>query len=561
MDVTSVIGDYGKFQRNVFMFCLFRGFPNGLHLVVYTFFFPVVEHWCAPPDTFSGNMTTDYWKTVALPRETGVEGSVRYSSCSMFPVERVGEKLVALENSTVPCERWQYGKSFYRHSLVQEWDLVCDSAWMRSLVQSATMAGMLVGSVLCSYLGDRLGRRPLIIMSFTLSLVCGLIIAVSPSYLFLLVVRLILGLGLGLGQASSFCLLMEVVGPCKRTTTAVAFSLGFAIGLLALPAFAWVFQDWRHLQAVISVPLVIFVAWSWYLPESPRWLVATGKLKKARKVLLQAGAANNIEIKNVDSIIEQLRRKITEQDEAAGEVNWFDLLRTRKVRRYSIILVYASMTSGAVFYGLQFSVTSLGGDPYVNFVLAAAAELPVCLLCYSSVRWCRRRRTMLAMFGVAGACSVAVGLLIFAGSTVAWLRQCLGIVGKLVASASLTVIWMFAAEVFPTVLRTVGVGACLVGTRVGAALAPFIVELKSYTSEVVPPIILGGLFFLSAVMVLLLPETFRVALPDTLHETEGLTKSRAGDSRNNTEAPPIAVKQLLMPPSAEGPAAVKDDNV
>ncbi|KAG0412622.1 hypothetical protein HPB47_010214 [Ixodes persulcatus] len=427
----------------------YRGFPNGLHLVVYTFFFPVVEHWCAPPDTFSGNMTTDYWKTVALPRETGVEGSVRYSSCSMFPVERVGEELVAFENSTVPCERWQYGKSFYRHSLVQEWDLVCDSAWMRSLVQSATMAGMLVGSVLCSYLGDRLGRRPLIIMSFTLSLVCGLIIAVSPSYLFLLVVRLILGLGLGLGQASSFCLLMEVVGPCKRTTTAVAFSLGFAIGLLALPAFAWVFQDWRHLQAVISVPLVIFVAWSWYLPESPRWLVATGKLKKARKVLLQAGAANNIEIKNVDSIIEQLRRKITEQDEAAGEVNWFDLLRTRKVRRYSIILVYASMTSGAVFYGLQFSVTSLGGDPYVNFVLAAAAELPVCLLCYSSVRWCRRRRTMLAMFGVAGACSVAVGLLIFAGSTVAWLRQCLGIVGKLVASASLTVIWMFAAEVFP----------------------------------------------------------------------------------------------------------------
>ncbi|CAN8007720.1 unnamed protein product [Ixodes pacificus] len=552
MDVTSVIGDYGKFQRNIFMFCLFRGFPNGLHLVVYTFFFPVVEHWCAPPDALSGNMTTDYWKTVALPRETGLGGSVGYSSCSMFPVERVGEKLVAFKNSTVPCESWQYGESFYRHSLVQEWDLVCDSAWMRSLVQSATMAGMLVGSVLCSYLGDSAGKivpsRPVLGYVAPLCPVCANVL--QPSLL-----------PLRWAKKAPFFHLMEVVGPCKRTTTAIAFSLGFAIGLLALPAFAWVFQDWRHLQAVISVPLVIFVAWSWYLPESPRWLVATGKLKKARKVLLQAGAANNIEIKNVDSIIEQLRRKITEQDEAAGEVNWFDLLRTRKVRRYSIILVYASMACGAVFYGLQFSVTSLGGDPYINFVLAAAAELPVCLLCYSSVRWCRRRRTMLAMFGVTGLCSVAVGLLIFAGSTVAWLRQCLGIVGKLVASASLTVIWMFAAEVFPTVLRTVGVGACLVGTRVGAALAPFIVELKSYTSEVVPPIILGGLFFLSAILVLPLPETFRVALPDTLHETEGLTKSRAGDSRNNTEAPSIAVMQLLMPPSAEGPAAVKDENV
>ncbi|CAN8002628.1 unnamed protein product [Ixodes hexagonus] len=526
MDVTSVIGEYGKFQRKIFIFCLLRGFPTGLHLVVYTFFFPAVEHWCAPPDELVGNVTVDEWKTLALPRETGLGGKVQYSSCFMFPVERVGSELVALDNSTVACDRWEYGESFYRHSCVQEWNLVCDRAWTRSLAQSATMAGMLLGTLLCSSLGDRLGRRPLVIMSFLLSLLGGFTIAVSPSFVFLLVTRSVLGLGLGLGQASSFCLLMEVVGPRKRTTTAIAFSLGFALGLMALPGFAWVFQNWRHLQVAITVPMVIFFVWSWYLPESPRWLVATGKLKRARKVLLEAGAANNIDMKNVDSIIEQLRRKITEQDQAAGEVNCSDLLKTRKVRRYSIILVYASMTCGAVFYGLQFSVTSLGGDPYVNFLLAAVAELPVCLLCYGTVRWCRRRHTMLAIFGIGGVCSATVGLLVFAGPEVAWLRQCLGIGGKLLASTALTVTWMFAAEVFPTVLRTVGVGACLIGTRVGGALAPFIIELRLYTNEAVPLVILGGLFFLSAILVLLLPETFRVALPDTIHETEGLTRSK-----------------------------------
>ncbi|XP_042142080.1 organic cation transporter protein-like [Ixodes scapularis] len=558
MDVTSVIGDYGKFQRNIFMFCLLRGFPTGLHLVVYTFFFPAVEHWCAPPDELIGNVTVDQWKAMALPYETGIGGDIRYSSCFMFPVKRVGSELVALENTTVACERWEYGESFYRHSLVQEWDLVCARAWTRSLVQSATMAGMLVGTLVCSSLGDRLGRRPLVIVSLALSLLGGLVVSVSPSFLFLLVSRSLVGLGLGLGQASCFCLLMEVVGPRKRTTTAVAFSLGFALGLCALPAFAWVFQDWRQLQVAISLPLVVFLAWSWYLPESPRWLVATGKLKRARRVLLQAGTANGIEIKNVDSIIEQLRWKITEQDHEAEEVNCSDLLRTRKVRRYSIVLVYASMTCGAVFYGLQFSVTSLGGNPYINFLLAAAAEFPVCLLCYCTVRWCRRRLTMLVIFAVGGACSVAIGLLVFAGPELAWLRQCLGIGGKVLASAALTVVWMFAAEVFPTVLRTVGVGACLVGTRVGGALVPFLIELRNYTNEAVPLIILGGFFFLSAILVLLLPETFRVALPDTLHETEGLSKSRAGDSKRNGEASPITCEKMLVVPGDESPAAKKD---
>ncbi|EEC06132.1 organic cation/carnitine transporter, putative, partial [Ixodes scapularis] len=427
MDVTSVIGDYGKFQRNIFMFCLLRGFPTGLHLVVYTFFFPAVEHWCAPPDELIGNVTVDQWKAMALPYETGIGGDIRYSSCFMFPVKRVGSELVALENITVACERWEYGETFYRHSLVQEG---CDlSRTNYAFLKKDSLSCHLSGIHTCRYIFNKLGRRPLVIVSLALSLLGGLAVSVSPSFLFLLVSRSLVGLGLGLGQASCFCLLMEVVGPRKRTTTAVAFSLGFALGLCALPAFAWVFQDWRQLQVAISLPLVVFLAWSWYLPESPRWLVATGKLKRARRVLLQAGTANGIEIKNVDSIIEQLRRKITEVFDGprtnvtkrrSGKVivNCSDLLRTRKVRRYSIVLVYASMTCGAVFYGLQFSVTSLGGNPYINFLLAAAAEFPVCLLCYCTVRWCRRRLTMLVIFAVGGACSVAIGLLVFAGNKV-----------------------------------------------------------------------------------------------------------------------------------------------
>ncbi|XP_075558258.1 uncharacterized protein LOC142590220 [Dermacentor variabilis] len=50
IDVASVSGDYGKFQRNVYLFCLLRGVPNGLHYFIYVFFLPEVDYWCARPD-------------------------------------------------------------------------------------------------------------------------------------------------------------------------------------------------------------------------------------------------------------------------------------------------------------------------------------------------------------------------------------------------------------------------------------------------------------------------------------------------------------------------------
>ncbi|KAH6923470.1 hypothetical protein HPB50_001291 [Hyalomma asiaticum] len=66
MDVTNVIGDYGKFHRNVYLFTLLREAPSAFHLVIYSFFFPSVEHWCAVPETLVGNVTSEQWKTLMV---------------------------------------------------------------------------------------------------------------------------------------------------------------------------------------------------------------------------------------------------------------------------------------------------------------------------------------------------------------------------------------------------------------------------------------------------------------------------------------------------------------
>ncbi|XP_070380253.1 solute carrier family 22 member 3-like isoform X2 [Dermacentor albipictus] len=529
MDICGVIGDYGKFQKNIFWFGLIRGTFMGFHLVVSSFIAPDIDHWCADPDhvaSTSNATTLDSWSSSNQSRDSRYpeEGDgLGGSACLRRPTTVTGGRLVATQGAFVSCETWNYGNCFSGHTLVQEWDLVCERAWMRSLVQSSIMTGMLVGCFICSALGDRLGRRPLLVGSCLLTNMAGLVTAVAPSFGLFLAARVVLGISLAVMQTTSFCLLVEVTGPKHRTRAAVAFTLGFALSLFLLPATVWVLKHWRHIQVAITLPFIAMLIWSWYLPESPRWLVATDRMNEAASVILRAASANGIEIQELDSTLRQLRKKILQENEEAERVCYLDLVRLPRVRRYSVILVYSCVSCGAVYYGIQLSMTNLGGDPYVAFLLAGVGEVLAVVLCYGTVRWFRRRRAVPALFAGAALCTLGLGII---PRSLTWLRLADGFVGKVLSGGVFTVTWLYAAEVFPTVLRTVGVGACLVGIRVGSALVPFLLETRRYTHESVPMAVLAAVYALAAVLVLLLPETFRVALPDTLRETLDLKKSK-----------------------------------
>ncbi|KAL3199872.1 hypothetical protein MRX96_013441 [Rhipicephalus microplus] len=116
MDVTNVIGDYGKFQRNVYLFTLLREAPSAIHLVIYSFFFPTMEYWCAMPETLVGNITSVQWKLLALPNSS----SYPRHQCEFIEFDVTVERVVVLGNTSMPCETWEYGRSYYKGSMVQE---------------------------------------------------------------------------------------------------------------------------------------------------------------------------------------------------------------------------------------------------------------------------------------------------------------------------------------------------------------------------------------------------------------------------------------------------------
>lgn len=61
-----------------------------------------------------------------------------------------------IENSTCysDCIKYQYYSQF-ESTIISEWDLICDRAWLANLVQTLNMCGILVGSIAFGYISDR----------------------------------------------------------------------------------------------------------------------------------------------------------------------------------------------------------------------------------------------------------------------------------------------------------------------------------------------------------------------------------------------------------------------
>ena len=58
-----------------------------------------------------------------------------------------------------------------------------------------------------------------------------------------------------------------------------------------------------------------------------------------------------------------------------------------------------------------------------------------------------------------------------------WLVILLAMVGKFCISASFAIIYVFSAELYPTVVRNIGVGSGSFFARVGGITAPYIAQL------------------------------------------------------------------------------------
>uniref|UniRef100_A0A7M5XDM5 Major facilitator superfamily (MFS) profile domain-containing protein n=1 Tax=Clytia hemisphaerica TaxID=252671 RepID=A0A7M5XDM5_9CNID len=128
-----------------------------------------------------------------------------------------------------------------------------------------------------------------------------------------------------------------------------------------------------------------------------------------------------------------------------------------------------------------------------------------------------RRKSLMFFYSLTGVACIIAGSLKNESTNSALI---LALIGKFGISAAFVTIDLYTVELFPTVVRTLGMGTCIFWSRVGGMIAPQILLLGGVSINILPTIIIGVMALLAALDVYFLPETFGKLLPNTIEEIE-----------------------------------------
>ena len=163
---------------------------------------------------------------------------------------------------------------------------------------SATFIGMMIGSFLTGFLGDRYGRRFTYQVNLLIFGLASIAAAFAPSMAVLIALRFIIGVGLGAENVVGYSTLTEFVPAASRgkwlglmaVVVVTGLPAASLLGYLIIPAFGW-----RVMFVIGGIGALIVWHLRKKLPESPRWLEAVGRTDEAEALMreIEAEAARN----------------------------------------------------------------------------------------------------------------------------------------------------------------------------------------------------------------------------------------------------------------------------
>lgn len=158
---------------------------------------------------------------------------------------------------------------------------------------SYALIGVLVGAISAGAVGDRIGRRKVMLVNLAWFSIGMAITATTQSLQTFGIFRFLTGVGVGALVATVGALVAEFAPPGQRNRyNAIVYS-GIPAGGVLAALVALGFADtigWRGLFWVGALPIVLLLPLAIRnLPESPKWLVAHGRIAEAERVAARTG--------------------------------------------------------------------------------------------------------------------------------------------------------------------------------------------------------------------------------------------------------------------------------
>ncbi|XP_064487425.1 organic cation/carnitine transporter 2-like isoform X3 [Ornithodoros turicata] len=403
-ELADMLGTHGPYQRNTFNFSLLVAFVLPFQAMIPQILEAEVDYWCARP---TKNISTDLWKEQMIPKENG-----EYSKCEMF---------VSLENgskATTSCSSWEFGVASSGFTIIQEFELVCEKAWMVPMSSSAFLVGGL----------------------------CALLIA----------------------------------GPISDNN----------------------------------------------ITESPRWLIAKGHIESAETIILHAALMNEENTLEVRKLWARMKRDIDKDAAVEGQGGSSrDFLSLRERWKDAIILYYCATAISFAYFTVTIRLRKLSFFPNSLLIFTSIFEVASELSAIVFVARLGRRTTEATSLCCAGIACLTASLL---SDEVRVISVGLTMAAVTFINSAYCIIWLYTAEIYPTVIRNTGLAVCYAFSTFGSALAS-LTEYLTDKDSWIPIFIVAGLCICGAVLTLQLPETKDTKLKDDVQRVQsfsGFTMTR-----------------------------------
>lgn len=328
--------------------------------------------------------------------------------------------------------------------------------------------GAIIGCLIAGTLSDKYGRRPALLASALIFLISSLAMAAAPGLEFFIFARFLAGAGVGMASTLSPMYIAEISPSTMRGRMVAINQLAIVVGILVTNLVNYLLRNngddtWRYMFGLGAVPSLFFFVGVCWLPESPRWLVKTGKLEKAERVLTRIG--NTLYVSHTMSMIKASLKdkkrisyiKVFKKVYLPAVIVGIGLAIFQQICGINVVFSYAS--------NIFESIGASQDDQLFQTVMIGCVNLVFTLLAMLLVDKLGRKPLM-----VTGAAGLAVLYIIIAvmlgmksNATEIPLFAAIG----LYATTLGPVTWVLISEIFPNSIRSAAMSVAVVFLWVG----------------------------------------------------------------------------------------------
>jgi len=366
--------------------------------------------------------------------------------------------------------------------LVQRWSITPSQVgWLIAVGYIGQFAGALIfGAV-----AERIGRVRSAAGATALMSVMSIACAFTGGFPSLIVLRLLQGIGVGGEMPVAAVYINELSKAQGRGRFFLLYELIFPIGLmmtgqigaLVVPAFGW-----QIMFLVGGIPGLMISLLLLRLPESPRWLIAKGRLEEADRIVADIESALGEAAAEKRSRPPRVAAPAVTRDTsmaAAAPARWQELT-SRIYRRRTVVIWILWAAAYFITNGLNNWMPTLYNRVYqlpLNQALRAAsltnvAQVALLLVCAFVIDRSGRRAWTIAAFGAGALLLLPLGL--YAAHSVVAVIALVTIAYGVVGSVN-AVLYLYTPEIYPTRMRAIGTGAATCWLRLASAAGPLLV--------------------------------------------------------------------------------------